>query len=71
MEILSKDPDPLKEIIQTVIQELLEAEMIEAIGATKSERTELRLENYNNLHHYLTATRTAYELKTVSIVMII
>ena len=42
-EILSKDPDLLKEIIQTAIQELLETEMIEAIGAKKGERTELRL----------------------------
>ncbi|TAN19864.1 MAG: hypothetical protein EPN30_11480 [Actinomycetota bacterium] len=43
VEILSKDPDLLKEIIQTAIQELLETEMIEAIGAKKGERTELRL----------------------------
>ncbi len=43
VEILSKDPDLLKEIVRTAIQELLETEMTEAVGAKKGERTELRL----------------------------
>lgn len=43
VKILSKDPDLLKEIVRTAVQELLETEMTEAVGAKKGERTELRL----------------------------
>jgi transposase-like protein len=40
--LLSK-PDGLHEVIRAVMQEVLEAEMDEALGASKSERTPERL----------------------------
>ena len=42
-ELLTESPDALWKVVQTVGQELLEAEMFEAIGAGRSERTEGRL----------------------------
>jgi putative transposase len=42
-EALLADRDGLKELFRGVLQEVLEAEMTEAIGASKSERTEGRL----------------------------
>src|ERR671911_3047190 len=41
-EILLEDPNFLKEIVERVLQELLEAEMTEHIGAAPYERTENR-----------------------------
>jgi putative transposase len=42
-ELLSKSPDGLREIVRAVMQEMLEAEMTDALGAKKGERTVARL----------------------------
>ena len=42
-ELLKGNPDALREIVRAVLQELLEAEMTDALGAAKSERTAARL----------------------------
>ncbi|RUV30865.1 hypothetical protein EOB49_34540, partial [Mesorhizobium sp. M7A.F.Ca.MR.148.00.0.0] len=42
-DILLSKPDGLHEVIRAVMQEVLEAEMDEALGASKSERTPERL----------------------------
>ncbi len=42
-DILLSNPDGLREVIRTVMQEVLEAEMDEALGAAKGERTPERL----------------------------
>jgi Transposase, Mutator family len=41
--LLGEDRDFLRPLVQVVLQELLEAEMTEALGAEKGERTPLRL----------------------------
>lgn len=43
-DILLSNPDGLHEVIRAVMQEVLEAEMDEALGASKSERTPERLD---------------------------
>lgn len=40
--VLLADPDFLKEIVRATVQEMLEAEMTDALGAAKGERTEAR-----------------------------
>ena len=42
-ELMSEDRDGLREIVRSVMQEMLEAEMDEALGAGKGERTADRL----------------------------
>src|SRR3954463_16348605 len=42
-ELLRGDPDGLREVVRAVLQEVLEAEMTDALGAAKSERTAGRL----------------------------
>jgi putative transposase len=42
-EIFSSEPDGLRALVQQVVQEVLEAEMEETIGAQKGERTESRI----------------------------
>ncbi len=42
-DLLSVDPDPLREVVRAVMQEMLEAEMTDAIGAEKGERTASRV----------------------------
>jgi transposase-like protein len=42
-ELFSTRPDGLREIVRAVVQEMLEAEMTDALGAGKSERTGARL----------------------------
>ena len=42
-ELFSKSPDGLGEIVRAVMQEMLEAEMTDALGAEKGERTATRL----------------------------
>ncbi|MBB3661066.1 hypothetical protein FHX15_006341 [Rhizobium sp. BK650] len=49
-EILLSNPDGLREVIRAVMQEVLEAEMDEALGAGKSERTPDRL-GYRSGHY--------------------
>ena len=41
--LFSKSPDGLREIVRAVMQEMLEAEMTDALGAEKGERTAGRL----------------------------
>src|SRR5262252_697753 len=48
--LLSADKDFLKPLVRTVLQEVLEAEMTEAVGAAKSERVEGRL-GYRSGHY--------------------
>ncbi|MHC2296241.1 NADPH:quinone reductase-like Zn-dependent oxidoreductase [Rhizobium mongolense] len=43
-DILVSNPDGLREIIRVMMQEVLEAEMEQALGASKSERTSERLD---------------------------
>src|SRR3954452_21769891 len=42
-ELLKGDPDGLREIVRAVLQEVLEAEMTDALGAAKGERSAGRL----------------------------
>ncbi len=42
-ELFAKSPHGLREIIRAVMQEMLEAEMTDALGAEKGERTVARL----------------------------
>jgi putative transposase len=42
-ELLKANPEGLREIVRTVLQEILEAEMTDALGAAKSERSAGRL----------------------------
>jgi transposase-like protein len=42
-ELFAKSPDGLREIVRAVMQEMLEAEMTDALGAGKGERTGARL----------------------------
>src|SRR5919106_3759992 len=55
-EVLLDDPDFLREIVERVLQELLEAEMTEHIGAAPYERTEKRTGHRNG--HKPRALRT-------------
>jgi putative transposase len=49
-ELLTQDQDGLREIVRSVMQAMLEAEMDEAIGAAKGERTATRL-GYRSGHY--------------------
>ena len=49
-ELLTQDQDGLREIVRSVMQAMLEAEMDEAIGAAKGERTPARL-GYRSGHY--------------------
>ncbi len=42
-DVLAAQPDGLREIVRAVMQEMLEAEMTDALGAEKGERTSARL----------------------------
>ena len=42
-ELMAHEPDALREIVRSVMQTMLEAEMDEALGASKSERSDGRL----------------------------
>lgn len=41
--LFSQNPDGLRDVVRTVLQEMLEAEMTAALGAAKGERSEGRL----------------------------
>jgi hypothetical protein len=41
-DLLSQSPDALREIVRAVMQEMLEAEMTDALQTTKGERTSAR-----------------------------
>ena len=42
-ELFAASPDGLRELVRVVVQEMLEAEMTDALGAEKGERTGARL----------------------------
>src|SRR5918911_4377182 len=42
-DLIAANPDGLREIVRAVMQEMLEAEMTDALGAAKGERTPARL----------------------------
>jgi transposase-like protein len=42
-DVLLQNPDAFREIVQAVVQEMLEAELEEVLGAGMGERTEGRL----------------------------
>ena len=42
-ELMTQEPDALREIVRSVMQAILEAEMDKAVSAGKGERTEGRL----------------------------
>ena len=42
-ELFSKSPDGLRELVRAVMQEMLETEMTDALGAEKGERSAARL----------------------------
>src|SRR3546814_1307572 len=48
--LLAQEPDALREIVRSVMQAMLEAEMDEALGAGKSERSDARL-GYRSGHY--------------------
>jgi transposase-like protein len=48
--VIGEDPDLIRGIVQIAVQEFLEAEMDEALGAAKGERTEGRL-GYRSGHY--------------------
>ncbi len=49
-DLLVQEPDGLREIVRSVMQAMLEAEMDEALGAGKSERSDARL-GYRSGHY--------------------
>ena len=49
-ELLKGDPDGLREVVRAVLQEVLEAEMTDALGAAKGERSAGRL-GYRSGHY--------------------
>src|SRR3954469_18290975 len=42
-DVIGAQPDGLREVVRAVMQEMLEAEMTDALGAEKGERTPARL----------------------------
>ncbi len=56
-QTLTEDGDFLKPLIQLVVQEVLEAEMDEAVGAGKGERTEVRKGYRSGYYHRGLVTR--------------
>ena len=42
-DLIAAQPDSLREVVRAVMQEMLEAEMTDALGAEKRERTPARL----------------------------
>src|SRR3954469_13460363 len=42
-DLIAAQPDSLREVVRAVMQEMLEAEMTDALGAEKGERTPARL----------------------------
>jgi putative transposase len=61
-EILLEDPNFLREIVERVLQEMLEAEMTEHIGAAPYERSATRT-GYRN--GYRTGYRNGYKPRTL------
>lgn len=50
-------PDLLREIVRTAVQEILEAEMTEHVGASRHERTDVRTGQRNGYKPHLLKTR--------------
>ena len=60
-DLLSQSPDGLREIVRAVMQEMLEAEMTDALGAEKGERTPARPDPSPRGGFWLSATPTSLE----------
>ncbi len=56
-ELMSEDADFLKPLMREIVQQVLEAEMEEALGAQKSERTEGRLGYRSGYYNRTLVTR--------------
>src|SRR5262249_51957620 len=56
-ELLAKSPDGLREMVRAVMQEVLEAEMTDAVGAEKGERTPARLSYRSGYYSRTLVTR--------------
>src|SRR3954464_2641846 len=56
-ELIKGNPDGLREIVRAMLQEILEAEMTDALGAAKSERTTGRLGYRTGYHGRTLITR--------------
>ena len=56
-EALMDAPDLLREIVRTAVQEILEAEMTQHVGASRHERTDLRTGQRNGYKPHLLKTR--------------
>src|SRR6202034_4446139 len=63
-ELFSKSPEGLREIVRAVMQEMLEAEMTDALGAEKGERTSARLGYRSGYYSRTLVTRVGkFELR--------
>jgi putative transposase len=62
-ELFSKSPDGLREIVRAVMQEMLEAEMTDALGAEKGERTAARLGYRSGYYSRTLVTRVGKRLR--------
>jgi hypothetical protein len=58
-ELLSQNPDGLREIVRAVMQEMLEAEMTDTLQAEKGERTAARLGYRSGYYSRTLVTRSA------------
>jgi putative transposase len=56
-KLFSKSPDGSREVVRAVMQEMLEAEMSDAVGAEKGERTAARLGYRSGYHSRTLITR--------------
>jgi putative transposase len=56
-ELFAKSPDGLREIVRAVMQEMLEAEMTDAVGAEKGERSAARLGHRSGYYSRTLITR--------------
>src|SRR3546814_5135534 len=63
-ELLAQEPDALREIVRSVMQAMLEAEMDEALGAGKSERSDARL-GYRSGHYPRTLVTRVGKLEQI------
>ena len=51
-DLLSGDPEGLRILVQTIVQEVLEAEMTDALGAGQDVQRTLQVRPLASLHHH-------------------
>jgi putative transposase len=56
-ELFAQNPDGLKKLVRAVMQEMLEAEMTDALGAAKGERSDERLDYRSGYYDRTLITR--------------